>query len=275
MKTLSGLLGESLKHSYSPEIHSSLFDKINMDAHYHLFEVDKKDLGQVVKSMKVLKIKGLNVTIPYKLDVMNYLDCISEEAEAIGAVNTIAIEDGKTIGYNTDYFGFGHMLNKFNIELEGKAAVLLGAGGATKAVYHYLLNHGSKEIIIVSRNKSKNEEYYNNAQIIDYDGLKELKDRDIVINCTPVGMYPKVDESPIEKELLKNFKVAVDLIYNPEKTKFLLEAETLGLKAVNGLYMLVSQAIKAEELWNNIRVDEIIVDKIYKEIKESLYGKRS
>jgi shikimate dehydrogenase len=275
MKTLSGLLGESLKHSYSPQIHSSLFAKTNMEAYYHLFEVDKKDLAQVVNSMKILKIKGLNVTIPYKVEVIQYLDDISKEAEAIGAVNTIVIEDGKTIGYNTDYFGFGHMLNKFNIKVDKKSAVLLGAGGATKAVYHYLLNHGAKEIIIVSRNKNKNEEYYKNVQIVDYEGLKELKDRDIVINCTPVGMYPKIDESPIEKELLKNFKIAVDLIYNPEKTKFLLEAENLGLKAVNGLYMLVSQAIKAEELWNSIIIDEKIVDNIYLEVKESLYGKRS
>ncbi|GAA0180765.1 hypothetical protein SH2C18_34050 [Clostridium sediminicola] len=270
MKILCGLLGEKLGHSYSPQIHSSLFEKINLDAYYHLFEVNRNDLSQVVNSMKVLNICGLNVTIPYKVDIMNFIDEISSEAAKIGAVNTIALKNGKTIGYNTDYFGFGAMLQKYGVETKNKKVILLGTGGAAKAAYQYFIDNDIKEIKIVSRNNNIQLNEYEDAEIISYSCLESIKDFDIIVNCTPVGMYPKVDKSPVDKEILLNYKIAVDMIYNPEQTLFLKYANELGLKTVNGLYMLISQAIKAEELWNEIEVNYKITNNISEEIKKKL-----
>lgn len=270
MKGMYGLLGEKLTHSFSPQIHSLIFKALGIDGYYHLFEVNKEDLGDGVRGFKALKVKGINVTIPYKLDVMKYLDHISEEGKNIGAVNTICFEDGKTIGYNTDYYGFGMMMKKFNIDINGKNVTILGSGGSAKAVLQYLLDNNASEITFVTRNVEEGKAKFKNFNIISYEDLEELSNEDIVINCTPIGMYPKVDNSPIKKECITKFKVAIDLIYNPQETLFLKYAREAGLKSVNGLYMLVGQAIKAEELWNSLKIEDKITDEIYEEISKLL-----
>jgi len=268
MKILFGLIGEKLGHSFSSQIHSSLYKKLNINAHYYTFEIDRSRLSSAVDSMKTLNIRGLNVTIPYKTEIMKYVDSISLESKNIGAINTITLENEKTHGYNTDYFGFKAMLEKCKINVKGKKIVLLGTGGVSKSVRQYLLDNGAQELLIVSRNLG-NE--INSKEIISYKELEEIEEKDIIINCTPVGMFPNIDESPVSSSVISKFKIALDMIYNPEKTKFLKLAEGLGLKSANGLYMLVVQAIKSEELWNNIKVDEIVVDEIYEEIREKLY----
>ena len=263
--SLYGLLGEKLKHSISPKIHSLIFKEGNIQGYYHLFEVEKENLGSAVEGLKALCAKGVNVTIPYKVSVMEYLDEISIEAKKIGSVNTICFNGNKTIGYNTDYYGFGIMLEKNNITVANKSAVILGSGGASKAVLQYILDKGIKDVKIVSRDVSKIKctdkmKYFN---LISYDEIKYLKGKDIIINCTPCGMYPNLQCSPVEKEVISDFSVAIDLIYNPSETLFLKYARELGIKGVNGLYMLVGQAVAAEELWNNISIS---VDKIYDKI---------
>ncbi len=273
MKILCGLLGEKLGHSYSPEIHSSLFKKLNLKSHYYLFEIDKHSLSHSVSSMKVLNIKGLNVTIPYKQEVIKFLDEISPEVSKIGAVNTIALKDGKTIGYNTDYFGFDNMMKKFEVSVKDKVVIILGTGGSAKAVYENILDQEASEIYIITRNKFKEYTGFDKANIIDYTDLNELEIGDILVNCTPVGMYPNADACPIEKSTLEKYSLVIDLIYNPEKTKLLLYAEEFGIQTINGLYMLVSQAIKAEELWQDIEVDYKITDEIYDELKQTMYNK--
>ncbi|MCR1952460.1 shikimate dehydrogenase [Clostridium sp. DSM 100503] len=261
-----GLLGEKLSHSLSPEIHSELLKFINKDGAYKLFEVEKERLEEFTEALKLLKIKGTNVTIPYKKDIMKYIDKISEEAEKIGAINTIALENGKLYGYNTDYYGFGYMLKVNNISIEGKSAVILGNGGACRAVTHYLLDNKISNVKIVSRKPKKEEFDLQNVDLITYEELKEISG-DILINSTPVGMYPDINVSPVSEDVVKNFNVLVDLIYNPMETKFLNVGNSLSKKTTCGLYMLIGQAAKAQEIWQGISIDEEIIKEIYEKLK--------
>ncbi len=263
MSNIYGLLGEKLGHSLSPAIHKMLFKELEIDASYHLFEVEKNELKTAVYGLKALGFRGVNVTIPYKIDVMEYLDEISEEAVKIGAVNTILFEGNRLKGYNTDYYGFGMLLKKNGIETVNKSAVVLGSGGSAKSVFHYLADNGISDITVVSRNPSKLEAEFKGCRTMSYEELKNLEAKDIIINCTPAGMYPNINSSPVEKELLSKFKYAVDLTYNPSETLFLRYARENNAVAINGLYMLVGQAIKAEELWNDIKVSDETVEKIF------------
>lgn len=268
MKGLYGLLGEKLSHSFSPQIHSLIFEALEIEGHYQLFEVNKESLRDAIAGFKALKVKGVNVTIPYKVDVMKYLDDISKEGKNIGAINTICFKDGRTIGYNTDYYGFGMMMRKFNIDIEKKNVTILGTGGSAKAVLQYLIDNGARDISFATRNVEEGRNKFKDFNIVAYEEIRSLIDQDIVINCTPSGMYPKLDNSPLGKDEISRFKVAVDLIYNPRETLFLKYAREQGLQGVNGLYMLVGQAVKAEELWNCLEIKESIVDKIYEEISK-------
>ena len=270
MKGLYGLLGEKLVHSFSPQIHSLIFKELKINGYYHLFEVHKEDIEHIVPGFKIFKVQGVNVTIPYKVIVMNYIDDISFEAKNIGAINTICFENGKTKGYNTDYYGFGMMLEKFNIDVEGKNVVILGTGGASKAVNQYLLDNKVNNITFVTRdldNKRKELKEYN---LISYSDIKNLKNQDIVINCTPCGMYPDIEKSPLTEEQVSKFKIVVDLIYNPQETLIMKYAKNQGIKVINGLYMLVGQAVKSQELWNSLKIKKELVDKIYENMKNLL-----
>jgi len=263
VSNLYGLIGEKLSHSYSPIIHSIIFDELNIDGSYHLFEIKKEELKVALDGLKVLNTKGVNVTIPYKSILMDELDYISNEAKNIGAINTICFNGDYTMGYNTDYYGFGMMLDKYNIDLKNKNVVVLGTGGAAKAIIQYLADNKVANITLVSRNREKAKDLFNQYKLISYSDVNKLKDQDIIINCTPVGMYPNIDRSPLDKKELSGFKIAIDLIYNPQETMFIKYAKELGLKSMNGLYMLVGQAVKSQELWNNIKIDTDIVEKIY------------
>lgn len=262
---LYGLLGEKLAHSLSPEIHQVIFQNLNIKGNYSLFQVEKQNLSKVIDSLKVLGVAGTNVTIPYKEEIMQYVDEISEEGKNIGAINTIAIKDGKSYGYNTDYFGFGRMLKRENVEAQGKSVVILGAGGAAKAIVQYFKDREAKEIYLVSRDKEKILGKYSGVKAIDYKELKGVEG-DIIVNTTPVGMYPNNYATPVMEDILKNFSVCVDIIYNPLETKFLLMGKSLGLKTVNGLYMLIYQAIKAEEIWHDRNIGEEIAEEIYEKL---------
>lgn len=266
MTALFGLIGEKLGHSLSPVIHKKFFSMTNMDADFKLFEIDPSKLETDFISIKSSGIKGLNVTIPYKIDIMNLIDEISPQAAAIGSINTICFNDSKTVAHNTDYFGFGKMLAKNDIPLENKTVVILGAGGSANAVIEYAINSRASKIFLVSRTPAIARKKFNSVPVIDYNELNNLSSGDVIVNCTPVGMFPTVAASPVNSLCLSKFSSAVDLIYNPIETNFLSMARKQGLKTVNGLYMLVAQAICSEELWNNIRVDESIIDKIYKEL---------
>jgi shikimate dehydrogenase len=270
VNNLYGLIGEKLKHSISPQIHSIIFKMLNINGSYHLFELDKENLKDAVLGLKVLGAKGVNVTIPYKTDIIEYVDEISDEASRIGAINTINFIDGKTIGYNTDYYGFGLMMDKYNIELKNKDIVILGTGGAAKAVLQYFLDSHANSVTFVTRdiNNLKINDNDKRIKMIEYKDIKSIDKSDIVVNCTPCGMYPNVDNCPIGYEDISKFSVAVDLIYNPEETVFLKHSKELGLKYCNGLYMLVGQAVVAQEIWNNVKIGKDKVDDICSAIND-------
>jgi shikimate dehydrogenase len=245
-----GLLGEKLIHSKSPQIHKEILKYINREGTYKLIETSKEKMSQYIN-----KYDGLNVTIPYKIEVIKYLNDITDVAKNIGAVNTIY----KGVGYNTDYYGFKKMLNIKNIDVENKMIYILGTGGASKAVHQYLKDNNSKSVIFVSRSKQ-------NKNTITYSELNDVNG-DIIINTTPVGMYPNIEKSPVNNKILKNFNIAIDLIYNPLETKFLFHAKELGLYTVNGLYMLIGQAIKAEEIWQECDIEIELLEKIYNQLR--------
>jgi shikimate dehydrogenase len=188
MSELYGLLGEKLTHSISPQIHAIIFNKLNMKGYYHLFEFKDKDLSDVMIGFNVIKPRGINVTIPYKIKIMEFIDELSNEAKDIGAVNTIKFEGGKTIGYNTDYFGMGMLFHKYSIEVKNKKALILGNGGVAVTMVRYLIDTGINEITVATRNvySLKNNSKFNFCKIISYDEIEEIKDSDMVINCTPI-----------------------------------------------------------------------------------------
>lgn len=265
-----GLLGEKLGHSVSPEIHHKVFSIMNIEGAYKKFEVSKEDLGKVADSIKTLKIKGVNVTIPYKRDIMPYLDFIADEAKKIDAVNTILLKDNKLYGYNTDYYGFGTIINRNKVEINDKVAMVLGTGGASKAVVTYLLDNNVSKLYLVSRSKNVVSSYdYSRVEYITYEEIKHVKG-DIIVNTTPVGMYPNIDASPVSENIIDNFKVLIDIIYNPRKTKFLEIGENLNKKICGGLEMLVGQAIKSEEFWQGRKIDDKVLDEVYSYIDKVL-----
>ena len=267
---LYGLLGEKLSHSMSPQIHSIIFEKLQKRGCYHIFEVKKADLKPAVKGLLALGAVGVNVTIPYKQDVMESLDSISDEAAAIGAVNTIHFKDGAIVGYNTDYYGFKMMLDRFEVEIMGKSFAVLGSGGAAKSVVKCLEDFGAKRICMVSRHAKRANSEFDGIDIIDYNELASAEDMDTVVNCTPCGMHPHTEESPLDEKSVRKFSCAIDLIYNPETTRLMQHARAHGIKAVNGLYMLVGQAVKAQEIWNDVQISAADVEDIYRRVESML-----
>ena len=259
MKKL-GLIGEKLGHSYSKIIHERYFDIAGKSGYtYDLIEIPK---GELLKEMKRIskEYQGINVTIPYKLDVMEFIDEISPEATKIGAVNTIKFTDKGTFGYNSDYFGFRSTLENYNVEIEGKDVVILGTGGASKAALAVCEDMGAKSITFVTSGSKEVPGY----KTIDY--TQTIKGH-VLINCTPVGMYPKAGVSPIEI-LDPAFNAVVDMIYNPTVTELMKQGEEIGAITVNGLNMLVAQGIYSEAIWNDEEVDNVAVQTIFEEMKK-------
>jgi shikimate dehydrogenase len=267
-----GLLGEKLSHSYSPQIHKLALEVLKLEGTYVLFERKKEDISSLVLEIREERLDGFNITIPYKIEVMKYLDRIGNEAEKIGACNTVVRENGELVGYNTDYFGLLATIEKMGADLKGKKAVILGSGGASLAAVEVLLQMGAEKVYMFKRP----EDEYSGREVeklefLTYDKLSKIYDADIIINCTPVGMYPNIGNTLVEKSIFLNYTYAVDLIYNPKKTLFLKEAEEQGLKISNGLYMLVLQALKSEELWTGKSFSSEEVEYIYGEIEKLVY----
>ena len=232
-----GLLGLKLGHSQSKVIHEYFFKNNNIDASYELLEISKEEISDKINLLRNGFYQGFNVTIPYKEEVMKYVDVLSDSAKEIGAVNTIYLRDDKVVGDNTDYLGFIKELEKYNIDVKGKTTYVLGGGGASKAISYALKILGS-QVIVVSRD--------NNIGIA-YDSLNNINSFDLIVNTTPVGMYPNIDGEILPESVVKNAKYCIDLICNPKQTKFLKYSKC----GYNGLYMLIFQAAYAEKLWGN------------------------
>lgn len=267
-----GLLGGKLGHSLSPQIHELFFQYTGIDGSYRLLETEAAALPQRLQQLRNT-FDGCNVTIPHKIAVMPLLDKIAPEAAAIGAVNTIHFTAAGAWGYNTDYFGFGRMLAYNGIEVDGRRAAILGSGGAARAVTAYLADQGAEELYLVTRTPEKvDPHFYEIApglQVISYDELRRLDGR-LLVNCTPVGMYPRTEASPVGSSVTAAFTAAVDLIYNPAQTLFLQQAKAAGHQAVNGLFMLVAQAVAAQEIWQKQKYDSQLITQIMADLERKL-----
>lgn len=239
-----GLLGRKLGHSYSPQIHARL-----ADYRYGLFEIEPEELQNFLLNGD---FHGINVTIPYKKAVIPYCNCLSPVAEALGAVNTIVRRpDGTLIGHNTDYFGFSSMLKRSGLSVKGKKVLVLGSGGASNTAVAVLKESGA-DVVVISRNGENN-----------YQNLHIHHDAAVIVNATPVGMYPNVGQSPVDLSVFPHLDGVLDLIYNPAKTKLLLDAEERGLVTENGLWMLVAQAKESSEWFTGHSISDDRIAEIH------------
>ena len=240
-----GLLGKNLAHSFSKDFFTQLFEEKNLSAEYDLIELDSsKNLTAFLKE-KITVYRGLNVTVPYKEQVMPLLDDIDDEALMIGAVNTIKVnESGRTVGYNTDAFGFHQSIKPF-LTSHHHRALILGTGGAAKAVA-YILEKIGLEVFYISRNPGGTKTFgYGEINKNMIDSCK------LIVNCTPVGMYPHVNKTiTFPHHYLTNHHLVIDLIYNPEETLFLQKSAEQGSIVLNGKSMLHQQALKSWKLWS-------------------------
>ncbi|MBR5338856.1 MAG: shikimate dehydrogenase [Lachnospiraceae bacterium] len=236
-----GLIGGKLKHSYSKEIHESIADYC-----YELRELSVEELGIFLRSGAFL---GINVTIPYKKTVIPYLDQLSPRAASIGAVNTVVNRSGKLYGFNTDFAGMLSLIRHAGITLSGKKVMILGTGGTAKTAEAVSMSLGAKEIVFISRRESPDTVTYK-------DTLKRCKDAEILINATPVGMWPEADIQPIELTDFPMLSGVIDVIYHPIRTNLLLEAEALEIPSAGGLYMLASQAAWSSALFTGLLDNE-------------------
>ena len=251
-----GLLGEKLPHSFSKEIHEKLGRYT-----YELIEVAKEDFADFAEKRD---FTAINITIPYKRDIIPYLETISEQAEKIGAVNVAINENGKLHGYNTDFMGLKNLLLRSNFELSGKKVLILGYGGTSRTAHAVCEDLGAKDILYVGRTAR-------DCVITYEEAARSHTDADFIINTTPCGMYPETDATPFDGHGIslsdfKNLSGVADVIYNPLRTKLINEAQLAGIPTATGLYMLVSQATEAAKLFTGEPVDEAVTEEIYKEL---------
>ncbi len=247
---MRGLIGHPLGHSYSKIIHEQFINK-----EYKLYDIDENKMIEVLSNKEIDKV---NVTIPYKIKVINYLDELTDIAKKLNSVNCIKNKNGILIGHNSDYDGFLWMLKNNCINLNNKVVAILGSGGASKSVYHAVKSHNAKEIYIVSRNSDDNK--------VSYDDLKKLNIQ-CLINTTPVGMYPNIDENIVDLNVLKNLEIVIDIVYNPFNTQLIVNAKEKGIKAIGGIEMLVAQAKSAIEFFDDVKIDDCKVNEVVNYIK--------
>ncbi len=248
----NGCIGEHLKHSFSKEIHNALGNN-----EYELKEIARDELCSF---MTERDFQGINVTIPYKEAVIEHLFFIDEHAKTIGAVNTVVNREGKLYGYNTDFYGMCALLSHAKIDVKGKKVAILGTGGTSKtanAVSRFLL---ARETVTVSRREGEGT--------VTYEELYENHtDVEIIINTTPVGMYPDIYKKPVELSRFPHLSGVIDAVYNPLQSELICEAKRLGIASEGGLYMLVAQAVRAAEIFSDTTYDKTILDEIFSKIK--------
>lgn len=253
-----GLFGNPLGHTISPAIHKKIYEMAGIEAAYKTYEIKENQLEAALESMKVLNIGGANVTSPFKKKFIPLLDYVSERTARLNSVNTIKNCNGAMEGYNTDYDGIEMTFQLRNWEIEEKDFFIMGTGGASHAMVYFLLDNKAKSITVVSRYPG---EYHPDYEIINYEDLTE-KSGDYLINCTPVGVYPNINESPVEKEVVANFNRIFDMTYNPPESLLLQYGKELGRETANGMDMLVGQAIRSVEIWEEQVFDDALIENI-------------
>ncbi len=269
MKKLT-IIGYPVSHSFSPVMHNFISQSIGAPYSYDITEVAPEKLGEAVEKLKAEGIAGFNVTAPHKIEIMKYLDGISKQAQRYGAVNTVVNKDGKLFGYNTDADGFYMSLMHKGINPVMAHILVLGAGGAAQPVVLNLAEKGAASLTVLNRTKEKAEALASYAAECTGFEVKTEMDRehyDIVINCTTLGMGKNKGMSPMyDLSVIDKNSAVVDMIYNPEKTVLLQEAEKLGARVANGLGMLVFQGILAYRLFTGIDIPDSMAEDVLKEV---------
>lgn len=275
---LLGLIGDPVGHSLSPALHSFLLSRAGLNYCYLAFRVGRDDLGNALAGMRALGIRGFNVTIPHKEAVIPLLDRLAPEAEGIGAVNVVVNEDGVLIGHNTDCQGFLRGLEVRGVPLSGMKAVVVGAGGAAAAVVYGLLSAGA-EVAVANRTLSRAEALarrFSRLGAVEAAPLERLpgllREAGLLVNATPVGMWPHTERSPVPAGLLREGLLVYDLVYNPPKTGLLREAEARGCPVIGGLEMLVHQGVEALKLWTGHRFAAEDVAAALEHLEGALHG---
>ena len=265
------LLGYPVGHSVSPAMHNAAFKELGMPNKYSLLEAPRAQLPDIVKKrIKVDSFGGANVTIPHKMEIIQYLDELADSAEKAWAVNTIQYRDGILIGHNTDALGGVRALTEVYGSLSDAKVVLLGAGGAAKALAAELAPKVDK-LTILNRSVDKAKELAERlGESVNYDSITNhsvIQSADILINATPVGMHPSINESPVNPSALHSDLLVFDIVYNPQKTRLLADAERTGARTLGGLWMLVYQGIEAFKIWTGV---EPSADTMYNAAQDAL-----
>ena len=255
------LIGNPIEHSLSPVMHNAAFKELHLDFVYLAFTVRKDELRNAIAGARSLQVHGLNVTMPHKTAIMKHLDEIDPTAKSIGAINTILNAEGRLVGYITDGVGAVKALNENGVSLKGKKMLLLGAGGAAKAIAYHAAQE-VEELKILNRTAQKAKElaealHKKFDKRISGNSLssatlkKELEDADILVNATSVGMHPNVDQSLVDSSWLRPDLCVMDIIYNPLETKLAKDAKSVGAKVISGIEMLIYQGVASFEIWTN------------------------
>jgi len=256
---ICGVIGDPIGHTISPAMHNAAFKALNLDYVYVPFRVSKEDLPRAVDGLRAFNIRGVNITIPHKVNIIPLLDEIDEFAQKIGSVNVVVNDSGRLVGYNTDAHGFLYALLDQGIEPEGQKVIVLGAGGASRSICFALAERGAI-LTIVNRTPGNAARFA--AEMAEMTGQSiqvlslnkanlagALENSNILINTTSVGMYPHADSTLVEHDILKPHLTVVDIVYNPFKTKLLIEAEKAGARTISGIDMLIWQGALAFEIW--------------------------
>ena len=270
MKRLYGVIGDPISHSMSPMMHNDAFENLKIDGYYHPFHITHQDLPIAISGMKAIGISGFNVTIPHKISILPMLDQIDPLARAIGAVNTVVRENDKYVGYNSDGLGFLHSLQeRWKKDIKNEKTLIIGAGGAAKAIYYTLAAEGVKKIDICNRTTARAFSLVDHCPfkcdtiVLDLaEAAKKLSEYTLLIQTTSIGMSPNVQDIPIVLENLQSKAHAVDIIYNPLETAFLKKAKQKGATTQNGIGMFVYQGAIAFEKWTGMKPDIIRMENI-------------
>lgn len=255
------MIGDPVEHSLSAPMHNAAFEYLNLDYVYVPFQVKKAHLRAAINGARSLGINGLNVTIPHKTEVLNYLDVLDGAAELIGAVNTIKFDEKGSKGYNTDGLGAVKSIEEVT-SIKDKKILIIGAGGASRAISFQIILNGARSVVIANRTPEKalllkadlQEKLEVDVGCVGLDGLKEeIQDADILINTTPIGMYPNINQKPlVTSKMIPERLVVNDIIYNPQETGLLKEAGKAGAKTVSGVKMLIYQGIESFKIWTGV-----------------------
>ena len=263
-----GVIGHPITHTISPNIHNTAFKQLKMNAVYIAFDVFPENLKKAVDGLKSIGINGFNVTIPHKTSIIPCLDKIDPLAKRISAVNTVKNVNDKFFGFNTDIDGVLNTFQQKNIDINGRKVVLVGAGGAAKAI-GFALAPLAKELVILNRTERnavklaksilQDSNTVKGKRLTPQTIAKELEDTQVLINATPIGMHPNSGNSIVKKDLLHDKLTVLDIVYNPIETKLLTDAKSKGAKTLNGLSMLIYQAASSFKIWTNVEINPLIM----------------